>query len=94
MQQSLLTEFGPLRLMFYPGLKGAALRRERGWGSLVQQKHVSTAMNFFHPQHLTLWLQVEDERDRATAMKITTSLLCFAVSLLPQFEVNEPCVRS
>ncbi|XP_059578301.1 uncharacterized protein LOC132248624 [Alligator mississippiensis] len=40
----------------------------------------------FIGQHLTLWLQVEDERDRATAMKITTSLLCFAVSLLPQFE--------
>ncbi|XP_059573138.1 uncharacterized protein LOC132244746 [Alligator mississippiensis] len=40
----------------------------------------------FIGEHLTLWLQLEDERDRATAMKITTSLLCFAVSLLPQFE--------
>ncbi|KYO26224.1 transcriptional repressor NF-X1 isoform C [Alligator mississippiensis] len=40
----------------------------------------------FIGQHLTLWLQLEDERDRATAIKITTSLLCFAVSLLPQFE--------
>ncbi|XP_059579506.1 maestro heat-like repeat family member 5 [Alligator mississippiensis] len=44
----------------------------------------------FIGQHLTLWLQLEDKRDRATAIKITTSLLCFAVSLLPQFEVNDP----
>ncbi|XP_025051616.1 maestro heat-like repeat family member 5 [Alligator sinensis] len=40
----------------------------------------------FIGQHLTLWLQLEDKRDRGTAIKITTTLLCFAVSLLPQFE--------
>ncbi|XP_025049661.1 uncharacterized protein LOC102368833 [Alligator sinensis] len=46
----------------------------------------SWARLHFIGQHLILWLQLQDERDRATAMRVTTSLLCFAVSLHPQFE--------
>ncbi|KYO47877.1 hypothetical protein Y1Q_0020490 [Alligator mississippiensis] len=37
-------------------------------------------------EHLTSWLQSPDAIDRAKAMRISSALLRFAVSLLPQFE--------